>query len=80
MGIKAGYQLMSQSSHPLLASSPFSSLTLSLTLDLLSMPTKTTDSLTFETLVGLISFRGLYTLGFSFIFGMCELACTSSQC
>ena len=47
MDIKAGYQLVSQSSHPLLASSPFSSLTL----DLLSMPTKTTDSLTFETLV-----------------------------
>jgi len=34
------------------------------------MSTKTTDSLTVETLVGLFSFRGLYTLSFSFIFGM----------
>lgn len=46
---------------PLLASSPLSSLIMS---------TKTTDSLTFETLIGLFNFRGLYALSFSFIFGM----------
>ena len=42
------------------------------------MSTKTVDSLTFETLVGLFSFKGFYTLGFSFIFGMCES--THCQC
>ncbi len=33
---------------------------------------KTPDRLTFGTLLGLLNLRGLYTLGFSLIFGMCE--------
>ena len=33
----------------------------------------TTDRLTLGTLLGLFNVSGLYTLGFSFIFGMCEL-------
>lgn len=32
----------------------------------------TADRLTFRTLLGLFNLRGLYTLGFSFIFGMSE--------
>lgn len=36
------------------------------------MSPKASDRLEFATLLGLINLRGLYTLGFSFIFGMCE--------
>lgn len=36
------------------------------------MSLKASDHLTFATLLGLLNLKGLYTLGFSLIFGACE--------